>query len=54
MFSSTFRMPFFILISIFLFSCEQSKLYPWSGESLDKIIDENSKKMILVDFETDW
>ena len=54
MFILIFKILLLILFSVFSFSCEQNKFYPWVEDSLDHIISKNSEKMILVDFETDW
>ena len=54
MFQPIFKIFLFISFSLFPFSCENKNAYPWSIDSLDNIIAENSEKMILVDFETDW
>ena len=51
---SIFKIFLLILFSLFSFNCENKNAYPWSIDSLDNIIAENSEKMILVDFETDW
>lgn len=51
---SILKILLLILFSLFSFSCENKNAYPWSIDSLDNIISENSEKMILVDFETDW
>ena len=46
------------IVSIFLLSffsgCGQEKSYPWSDDDLDVVLNENSEKMVLLDFETDW
>ena len=49
-----FKILLLILFSLFSFNCENKDAYPWNMDSLDNIIVENSGKMILVDFETDW
>jgi hypothetical protein len=54
MFLSILKILLLILFSLFSFSCEKNNVYPWSKDSLDNIIAENSEKMIVVDFETDW
>ena len=43
-----------ITFLLFFLSCIQKKAYPWSGDDLDVVLNENSEKMILLDFETDW
>ena len=43
-----------IFFLIFFSSCGQEESYPWNDDDLDVIINENSEKMILLDFETDW
>ena len=43
------------IIFLFLFfGCGKDEFYPWSDYDLDIILDENSEKMVLLDFETDW
>ena len=46
-----------IMLLIFLLlvsSCEQEKLYPWSNTDLNVVLKNNSEKMVLLDFETEW
>lgn len=44
-----------LIIFLLLFlGCEKDEFYPWSDDDLDIILDENSEKMVLLDFETDW
>ena len=43
-----------IIILFFTSNCEKGEIYPWSEDSLENILVQNSDKMILVDFETDW
>ena len=46
-----------IVLTIFLLfflGCGQGESYPWSDYDLDVVLNENSKKMVLLDFETDW
>tara|TARA_Y100000022_G_scaffold161810_1_gene144986 strand:- start:226 stop:384 length:159 start_codon:yes stop_codon:yes gene_type:complete len=46
-----------IVLSIFLLfflGCGKDESYPWSDDELDVALDENSEKMVLLDFETDW
>ena len=44
-----------LTFSLLYFSgCGQEKFYPWSDDDLDVILNENSEKMVLLDFETDW
>ena len=54
MFQPISKIFLFVSFSLFSLSCENKKAYSWSIDSLDNIIAENSEKMILVDFETDW
>ena len=44
----------FIFILLLISNCDKTEIYPWSENSLDIILLQNSDKMILVDFETDW
>ena len=48
------RNCYFIILLFLASSCEQGEIYPWSEDSLDKILIHNLDKMVLVDFETDW
>ena len=44
-----------LIIFLLLFlGCGKDEFYPWSDDDLDIILNENSEKMILLDFETDW
>ena len=44
-----------LIFFLFLFlGCGKDESYPWSDEDLDVILNENSEKMVLLDFETDW
>ena len=45
-----------VLIFLFLFfsGCGQEESYPWSDDDLDVVLNKNSEKMVLLDFETDW
>ena len=43
-----------IFFLILFLSCGQEKSYPWSDDHLDVLLNANSEKMILLDFETDW
>ena len=44
-----------LIIFLLLFlGCGKDMSYPWSDDDLDVILNENSKKMVLLDFETDW
>ena len=46
-----------IVSIIFLFlslGCGKNESYPWSDNDLEFILNENSEKMVLLDFETDW
>ena len=44
-----------LIIFLLLFlGCGKDVSYPWSDNDLDDILDENSEKMVLLDFETDW
>ena len=41
------------LLALFL-GCRQDEFYPWNDDDLDVVLNENSEKMVLLDFETDW
>ena len=43
-----------IFLSLFFSGCGQEESYPWSDDDLDVVLSENSEKMVLLDFETDW
>ena len=43
-----------IFFLIFFLGCGKDESYPWSDDDIDVILDENSEKMVLLDFETDW
>ena len=43
-----------IFLLLFLSGCRQEESYPWSDDDLDVALNENSEKMVLLDFETDW
>ena len=44
-----------LIIFLFLFlGCGKYQSYPWSDDYLDVILNDNSEKMVLIDFETDW
>ena len=45
---------FLIFFLIFFLGCGQEKSYPWNDDDLDVVLNENSEKMVLLDFETDW
>ena len=43
-----------IIFLLLFFGCGKDVSYPWSDNDLDVILNENSEKMVLLDFETDW
>ena len=43
-----------IFLLLFFSGCDSEKSYPWSYDNLDVVLNENSEKMVLLDFETDW
>ena len=43
-----------IFLLLFFSGCGQEESYPWSDDDLDVVLNENSEKMVLLDFETDW
>ena len=50
------KIKLIVLINFLLLflSCGKDEFYPWSDDDLDVIINGNSEKMVLLDFETDW
>ena len=47
--------PIFLIFFLLLFlGCGKGESYPWSDDDLDIILNENSEKMVFLDFETDW
>ena len=42
------------ILSLFFLGCGQKEFYPWSDDDLDVVLNNNSEKMVLLDFETDW
>ena len=44
----------FSISLVFFSGCSQEKSYPWSDDDLDIVLNGNSEKMVLLDFETDW
>ena len=46
---------FVLIIFLLLFlGCGKDVSYPWSDDDLNVFLNENSVKMVLLDFETDW
>ena len=43
-----------IIFLLLFFGCDKDESYPWGDDDLDVILNENSEKMVLLDFETDW
>ena len=43
-----------IFLLLFFSGCGQEETYPWSDDDLYVVLNENSEKMVLLDFETDW
>ena len=46
-----------LVLSLFFFvilSCRINNDYPWTNIALDEIINNNTDKLVLVDFETEW
>jgi len=43
-----------IFLLLFFSGCGQEESYPWIDDDLDVVLKENSEKMVLLDFETDW
>ena len=54
--SNTIKIKSIVLTIFLLFfsGCGEEESYPWSGDDLDVVLNENSEKMVLLDFETDW
>ena len=43
-----------LFLLLFFSGCGLEESYPWSDDDLDVVLSENSEKMVLLDFETDW
>jgi len=43
-----------IIFLLFFSGCGQEESYPWVDDDLDVVLNKNSEKMVLLDFETDW
>ena len=43
-----------IIFLLFFWVVDKDESYPWSDDDLDVVLNENSEKMVLLDFETDW
>ena len=43
-----------IIFLLFFLGCSKNESYPWSDDDLDVVLNDNSEKMVLLDFETDW
>ena len=48
------RLIYLKIFLLFFSGCGHEKFYPWSDDDLDVVLNENSEKMVLLDFETDW
>ena len=42
------------LLFLVILSCSINNDYPWTSIALDEIINDNTDKLVLVDFETEW
>jgi len=49
-----FKSIVLIIFLLLFLGCGKDVYYPWSDDDLDVILNENSEKMVLLDFETDW
>jgi len=49
-----FKSIVLIIFLLLFLGCGKDVSYPWSADDLDVILNENSEKMVLLDFETDW
>ena len=54
LFMIKFKLIVLIIFLLLFFGCGKDVSYPWSDDDLDVILNENSEKMVLIDFETDW
>ena len=43
-----------IFFLLFFSGCGKEESYPWSDDDVDAVLSDNSEKMVLLDFETDW
>ena len=43
-----------IFLLLLFLGCGKEESYPWSDDDLDVVLNKNSEKMVLLDFETDW
>jgi len=49
-----FKSIVLIIFLLFFLGCSKNESYPWSDDDLDVVLNDNSEKMVLLDFETDW
>ena len=48
------RLIYLIIFLLFFSGCGKEDSYPWIDDDLDVVLNRNSEKMVLLDFETDW
>ena len=51
---STNKVLVLSLLFLVILSCSINNDYPWTSIALDEIINNNTDKLVLVDFETEW
>ena len=51
---STNKVLVLSLLFLVILSCSINNDYPWTNIALDEIINNNTDKLVLVDFETEW
>jgi len=51
---STNKVLVLSLLFLVILSCSINNDYPWTSIALDEIINDNTDKLVLVDFETEW
>ena len=51
---STNKVLVLSLLFLVILSCSINNDYPWTSIALDEIINANTDKLVLVDFETEW
>ena len=51
---STNKVLVLSLLFLVILNCSINNDYPWTSIALDEIINDNTDKLVLVDFETEW
>ena len=51
---STNKVLVLSLLFLVILSCSINKDYPWTSKAIDDIINDNTDKLDLVEFETEW